>query len=293
MKKKIAIVTGADNKYFPFLKNLVLSLNNSNVLEICDLCILMVDEENNYIADIDKFLNKKKKVSFNLKLFFDEKKNWHKLLTERPFLKNHFPGYEKYIWLDADTEVLDSQGIKNLIDATKEKDLAISTEINESYVFKNTKFGIKNIFSSFYKISGWSFKNYKKYFSKDLGEDLFFKPLFNNGVFCMRSDSPFWELWKNEYQAALNRAKTSYGIKTDQLSLNKIIYQNFKKISILDATNNWIIFKSEPMIKINESFFTPSFPRRKINILHYTNYKSDENFVYLENSKQKFSSIIK
>ena len=180
---------------------------------------------------IDNFINKKKKVSFSLKLFFNEKRNWHKLLTERPFLKDHFPGYEKYIWLDADTEVLDSQGIKNLIDATKEKDLAISTEINESYVFKNTKFGIKNIFSSFYKISGWSFKNYKKYFSKDLGEDLFFKPLFNNGVFCMRSDSPFWELWKNEYQAALNRAKTSYGIKTDQLSLNKIIYQNFKKNS--------------------------------------------------------------
>ena len=278
MKKKIAIVTGADNKYFPFLKNLVLSLNNSNALEICDLCILMVDTENNYIADIDNFINKKKKVSFSLKLFFNEKRNWHKLLTERPFLKDHFPGYEKYIWLDADTEVLDSQGIKNLIDATEEKDLAISTEINESYVFKNTKF---------------SFKNYKKYFSKDLGEDLFFKPLFNNGVFCMRSDSPFWELWKKEYQAALNKAKTSYGIKTDQLSLNKIIYQNFKKISILDATNNWIIFKSEPMIKINESFFTPSFPRRKINILHYTNYKSDENFVYLENSNQKYSSIIK
>ena len=98
---------------------------------------------------------------------------------------------------------------------------------------------------------------------------------------------------KAQYQAALNRAKTSYGIKTDQLSLNKIIYQNFKKISILDATNNWIIFKSEPMIKINESFFTPSFPRRKINILHYTNYKSDENFVYLENNKKKYSSIIK
>ena len=85
------------------------------------------------------------KVSFNLKLFFNEKKNWHKLLTERPFLKDHFPGYEKYIWLDADTEVLDSQGIKNLIDATEEKDLAISTETNESYVFKNTKFGIKTV----------------------------------------------------------------------------------------------------------------------------------------------------
>ena len=115
------------------------------------------------------------------------------------------------------------------------KDLAISPEVNESYVFKNSKFGIKKIFKSFYKISGWSFKNYNRYFSGELGEDLFFKPLFNNGVFCLKSDSKIWNLLKIEYQNALNKAKSSYGIKTDQLSLNKVIYENFNKVSILDS----------------------------------------------------------
>ena len=57
----------------------------------------------------------------------------------------------------------------------------------------------------------------------------------------MRDDSTIWEKWKNEYQNALNKAKTSYGVKTDQLSLNKIIYEKFKSVSILDTTNNWII----------------------------------------------------
>ena len=33
MKKKIAIVTGADKKYFPYLKNLVHSLQKSKTLE--------------------------------------------------------------------------------------------------------------------------------------------------------------------------------------------------------------------------------------------------------------------
>ena len=293
MKKKIAIVTGADKKYFSYLKNLVSSLEKSKTLEICDLCILLVDEDNKYLSEIDSLINNKKKVSFSLRLFFDDKKNWYKLLTERPFLKDHFPGYEKYIWLDADTEVLNIQGIKNLIESTDLKDLAISPEMNESYVFKNTKFGIKKIFSSFYKISGWSFKNYKRYFSKDLGEDLFFKPLFNNGVFCMRSDSIFWELWKNEYQSALNKAKTSYGIKTDQLSLNKLIYENFEKTSILDSTNNWLIFKSEPTIKDGDNFYTPSYPRRIINIFHYTNYKSNESFNCLENETPRQIQILK
>ena len=146
MKKKIAIVTGADKKYFPYLKNLVHSLQKSKTLEICDLCILLIDDDNKYLTDIDYLFNNKKKVSFSLKLFFKDKENWYKLLTERPFLKDHFPGYEKYIWLDADTEVLDVQGINNLITATEKNDLAISPEINESYVFKNTKFGVKKFF---------------------------------------------------------------------------------------------------------------------------------------------------
>ena len=125
MKKKIAIVTGADKKYFPYLKNLVHSLQKSKTLEICDLCILLIDDDNKYLTDIDYLFNNKKKVSFSLKLFFKDKQNWYKLLTERPFLKDHFPGYEKYIWLDADTEVLDVQGINNLITATEKNDLAI------------------------------------------------------------------------------------------------------------------------------------------------------------------------
>lgn len=293
MTKKIAIVTGADEKYFPFLKNLIFSLHQSKSLEICDLCVLEVDDKNQYLEEINALISKRKKASFNLKIFFPDKKNWYKLLTERPFIKDYFPGYERYIWLDADTEVLDIDGIKNLIEATENKDLAISPEINESYVFKNTKFGIKKIFSSIYKISGWSFKNYNKYFGKKLGLDLFFKPLFNNGVFCMRSDSKIWELWKMEYQSALDNAKTSYGIKTDQLSLNKLIYENFKMISILDSTNNWIISKSELMIKNKEIFFTPSFPRRKINILHYTNFLSKDSYYCSENNQEKQISILK
>ena len=195
--------------------------------------------------------------------------------------------------MDADTEVFSLDGIRTILKACEIKDLAIAPEINESYVFKNNKFGIKKIFKSFYKISGWSFKNYKKYFSNDLAENLFFKPLFNNGVFCLNSDSDFWNLWKTEYQNALNKAKTSYGIKTDQLSLNKIIYENFDKISILDSTNNWIISKSEKIKKIDETFYTPSFPNRKINVLHYTNLSFNDNFIVEENNVDKKISIKK
>ena len=47
--KKIAIVTGSDKKYFPFLKNLVFSLKKTKSLEIADLCILDVEDINGLI----------------------------------------------------------------------------------------------------------------------------------------------------------------------------------------------------------------------------------------------------
>lgn len=291
--KKNVIVTGSDKKYYPFLKNLVNSLINSNSLDICDLCILDVEDNSQYLEELDSKITKKKKANFNLNILFKDRQDWFKLLTERPFMKDYFPGYDKYIWMDADTEVLSNDGIKNIIDACEDKDLAIAPEINESYVFKSSKFGIKKIFKSFYKISGWSFKNYRKYFSDRIGEDLFFKPLFNNGIFCLKSTSKIWDLWKTEYQGALNKAKTSYGIKTDQLSLNKIIYENFEKISILDSTNNWLVSRSEKIKRINNDFFTPSFPNRKINILHYTQLNFDDNFIIEEKNIEKKISIKK
>lgn len=291
--KKNVIVTGSDKKYYPFLKNLVNSLINSNSLDICDLCILDVEDNSQYLEELDSKITKKKKANFNLNILFKDRQDWFKLLTERPFMKDYFPGYDKYIWMDADTEVLSNDGIKNIIDACEDKDLAIAPEINESYVFKNSKFGIKKIFKSYYKISGWSFKNYRKYFSDRIGEDLFFKPLFNNGIFCLKSTSKIWDLWKTEYQGALNKAKTSYGIKTDQLSLNKIIYENFEKISILDSTNNWLVSRSEKIKRINNDFFTPSFPNRKINILHYTQLNFDDNFIIEEKNIEKKISIKK
>ena len=291
--KKNVIVTGCDKKYYPFLKNLVNSLINSNSLEICDLCILDVENESQYLSEIEDKITKKKKANYNLNIFFKDRQDWFKLLTERPFMKDYFPGYEKYIWMDADTEVLSSDGIVNLINACEDKELAIAPEISESYVFKNSKFGIKKIFKSFYKISGWSFKNYKKYFSNRIGEELFFKPLFNNGIFSLKAESKIWDLWKFEYQNALNKAKTSYGIKTDQLSLNKVIYENFEKVSILDSTNNWLASRSEKIIKINKDFYTPSFPNRKINIIHYTQLSFDDNFIVKDKNIEKKIPIIK
>ena len=58
---KIAIISGSDQKYLPFLKNLISSLKNTGALEIADLCILDVENDSNYLENLEKFIHIKKK----------------------------------------------------------------------------------------------------------------------------------------------------------------------------------------------------------------------------------------
>ena len=90
--KKNVIVTGSDKKYFPFLKNLVNSLEKTKALDLCDLCILDVEEESEYLNELKNLIFQKKKAKYNLNIFFKDKKDWFKLLTERPFMQEYFPG---------------------------------------------------------------------------------------------------------------------------------------------------------------------------------------------------------
>ena len=128
-----------------------MSLYRSNSLKKVDLCILNVESRNDYLNELNEYIYKKHKTEFSLKLKFKDKENWHKLLTERPFIKDYFPGYEKYIWLDADTYVLQDEFIDNLDQATISKDIAIAPEINESYFLKIINLELKESFHHFIK----------------------------------------------------------------------------------------------------------------------------------------------
>ena len=146
--KKNAIITGSDKKYFPFLNNLVNSLNKTNCLDVCDLCILDVENDSEYLKELENKISKKEKAKFSLDIKFEDKKDWFKLLTERPFMKDYFPGYEKYIWMDADTAPLSDNFLKE-INLVKKKDIFICNEYDDCYLNNNKDTSYKKIFKLF------------------------------------------------------------------------------------------------------------------------------------------------
>jgi lipopolysaccharide biosynthesis glycosyltransferase len=279
MKKNFALVTGADKKYLPFLKQLLNSIIKHNVYRYADIFIFSINLDKKYFLHYKPYIKKICNPNFTIKLNFNPKNEWTKLLTERPYIKDYFPGYKKYIWLDADTCFLNKHGIKDLVTACENHEISIAPEISPSYIHTHNSFGIKHFFHSLYKINGWSFKNYKNFFSRKIAETLIFKPLFNNGVFCLDANSTLWSQWKKNYKSALLKCFDEYGLKTDQLSLNVSLIKKNKRIGILDPINNWIYKFSKPHFNKKESkFYTPDFPRREINIIHFTGLKYQDSY---------------
>lgn len=279
MKKEIALVTGSDKNYLPFLKQLLHSIIKNKIYNFVDICLFSINLDKKSLIKYEPYIKKIVAPNFTIKLNFKPKNAWTKLLTERPYLKDYFPGYKKYIWVDADTFFQNNKGIKDLISACKVNDIGIAPEISPSYILSHNNFGIKHVLGSFYKIKGWSFKNYKKFFSKNIAESLLFRPLFNNGVFCLNANSSLWIQWKQIYKDALLKCSDEYGLKTDQLSLNISLRNNIERVGILDPINNWIYKLSKPYFdKKNLKFYTPDFPRREINIMHLTGLKYKDSY---------------
>ena len=162
---KTAIITGSNKFYFDKLLLLCKSLKFSKVLELnnVDLCILDIDFTKEQLSILKNYTNKFKTPSWDFEFKF-KTQDWKKLLTVRPFLRDYFTGYDNYVWLDADTVVLDENFISYFNNALNFRGLNIVPEMDNYYITKKKDKTFKKIFRNIFYINGWVYKNNLKYF---------------------------------------------------------------------------------------------------------------------------------
>ena len=266
---KTAIISGCDENYFNTYLNLYNSLINNKCYELADLCFVNISVSDANLRKISKHVKKIIKPNWDFNLNF-KTKDWKKILTIRPFLKNYFPGYDNYIWLDADTWVQGNEFINDFVEVSKLGKISIIPEFNINYETYRNKYSFKKIIFDFYKAKGWSYKNLKKYFDKKTLNDLFQKPILNAGVFCFPEVSIVWDLWAKEYRKIVENASDDYCLNMDQASLNKILYNNLDLVNFFDSEYNYLIKNSFPVIDDKNHFCIKDYPYKKIQILHLT-----------------------
>jgi len=174
-------------------------------------------------------------------------------LLARPFLREYFPGYDAYLWIDSDAWVQEKYAIKMLFDATKHDAMGLIPSLDRSYKYHPTHIT-------------WRKNNLLSYYGKEALELYEYHNYYNAGVFSLPADCPHWKIWENNFR---NGLKKNPSIVSDQAALNYSIWKEKLKIYPLPALCNWLCHYAIPRFNLNTNkYHEPYLPNSSIGIIH-------------------------
>ena len=267
-----AIISLSDSNYFELLNEQIDSIKRFKQSKDFSICIMDAGLEENQIEILQKKVDKIVKAKWDIEVP-DSKvkgKEWLKSQVSRAFLPEYFPGYKKYIWIDADAWVNSWESIELYSKGCENKKLAIATSADRSY---GRVLRAEWVFGSFAKIKSQNYKHAKSSgFSEKIARKVALKPHLNIGVFALEVDAPHWKVWQENLKKALSSGKI-WG--SEQIAMNITIYSDNLEVEILPAYCNWTLIEALKFDQKLNTFVEPYLPNHKIGIIHLAGKNND------------------
>ena len=263
--KEHTIVSLADSNYFELLCELIDSIKSfeeSNNVAICVLDAGLSDNQKNILL---KKVDTIKKANWDIEVpsYKVIGKEWLKSQVSRAFLPKYFPGYNKYLWIDADAWVNSWETIELYFKGSDNNKLSISTSADRAYgrVLK-----VDWLIGGFAKVKSQNYKHAKSSgFSEKIAREVALKPHLNIGVFCLEATASHWDVWKKNLKIALKRGKI-FG--SEQIAMNVTIYIDKLDVEILPAYCNYTLIDGMKFDTKRNTFVEAYLPNHKIGIVH-------------------------
>jgi len=243
---RLLIASGADRDYFPLLRDTVLSVLAHQPDAALGILDLGLDREQRLwlSSRVEHIVRPAWDLNFPRRAQAPET---FKAQVARPFLRRHFPGYETYLWIDADAWLQDGAAIDLYVSAAGSDKLAITPEIDRAYKrhYKRPK------------PFGWSlaWKNYRKAFGLRAADRLGRNPMVNCGVFALHHDAPHWDAWARVLSRVLQRTQ--------------FFFVEHLPVNFLPAYCNWMPGDASPAFDTERGLFVePYAPHEVIGVMH-------------------------
>ena len=256
-RPRLLIVSGADREYFPLLRDTVLSVRAVRRGAAIGILDLGLDAEHRdwLSSRVEHIVHPAWDLDFPRRA---QTPDTFKAQVARPFLPQHFPGYETYLWIDADAWLQDPRVIDLYVDAAGRDKLAITPEIDRAYKrhYKRPK------------PFGWTlaWKNYRQAFGWRAADRLGRNPMVNCGVFALHRDAPHWAAWARTLSRVLERTRFFF---VEQIALNYVIFAEGMPVNLLPAYCNWMPGDAAPAFDTERGLFVePYAPHEVIGIMH-------------------------
>ena len=270
--KENVIISLADSNYFDLLNELIDSIKRFEQSKEIAICVMDAGLQKNQIEILEKKVDQIKKAEWDIKVPESKikGKEWLKSQVSRAFLPKYFPGYNKYLWIDADAWVNSWQAIELYLKGCKHKKLAIATSADRSY---GRVLRAEWILGSFARIKSQNYKHAKSSgFSEKIAREVALKPHLNIGVFSLEKDAPHWEIWQKNLKKALSSGKI-WG--SEQIAMNVTIYSDKLDVEILPAYCNWTLIEALRFDRKNNTFVETYLPNHEIGIVHLAGKNND------------------
>jgi len=255
MPDEMAIVSAADAPYFDLLQGLVRSIRDKPEGRGCPLCILDIGLEPAQRAWLLSQGAILRIPDPPLQLAWMP--TYARLFFARPMLPRIFPGYDVYVWIDADAWVQDWAVVAEYRTQAQQHGFAIASEADPAY----GRDAVLHAHTRHYALFGPE--------AVSLLEEL--GPL-NAGVFGGRADAPHWAAWLDAIQTHLPNATTDdLFFMLDQTALSLLCRQPNMRTALMPSVCNWIAHFAPPMVSDDGAdLLRPLPPHEKIGIVHQT-----------------------
>ncbi len=133
--KDRAIISLADSKYFELLNELIDSILSFEESKSVSICILDAGLHLDQIKILEKKVYKIVKAKWDIEVpeYKIKGREWLKSQVSRAFLPEYFPGFKKYLWIDADAWVNDWSAVELYFKGSDNKTLSISSSADRAY----------------------------------------------------------------------------------------------------------------------------------------------------------------
>lgn len=229
MKKSTIIITGCDAKFFPFMEECLNSLVALNLDSRADIAVLDLGLTPEQVAMLQARGFAVKVPEWTMKVP-DEIRVQHQLgLVARTGLREYFPGYNVYLWFDADAWAQTPEFFDELVEGAKAKGAGVIRENGSNYKqdWVYTKWWYGNMVASYGFIKGLKVAT---------------RPVINIGILSLSDTAPHWDAWVRYYQEFINRR----GRVNNQHSFNAALELEHLPSHLAPARCNWITTLSDP-----------------------------------------------
>lgn len=265
---KTVFVSGCDANYFPMLLEWLHSLRRFEQANVYDVCILDAGLRPEQIERLKPHV--KSIVNPDWPVDLPKRKvkgEYLKACVCRPFLPQIFPGYDIYVWMDADTWIQNWDHVELFLKGAEKGKITLTAQVDRAYPRGGAR--VKWLGQFPLKIRGFYFSNALQAFDFKTAKALLPFHVLLAGMFALRADAPHWPRWQELVKTAMTKGKI---FTAEQLCIGKMCYLEGYGYEALPGYAHWLCEFKPQWDTAKEMFVEPFLPHEELGVLHISGF---------------------